>query len=133
MFNEFDPLAAKQALNTEVAINAMKREIQNILDSDVGWFDPFYELAQNALDSLEERIADATKSYRPEIRVLVNIQDNMLTVSDNGTGLTRDKYQQFLAPSFSFKSGNTRGHRGRRYFKGRVIWIKQKRTDSVKI
>ena len=33
MFNEFDPLSAKQGLNTEAAIIAMKREIQNILDS----------------------------------------------------------------------------------------------------
>jgi hypothetical protein len=112
MFNEFDPLAAKQALNTEVAINAMKRELQNILDSYVGWFDPFCELTQNALDSLEERIADTSQSFRPELRVLVDIRENVLTVSDNGTGLTKDKYQQFLAPSFSFKSGNTRGHKG---------------------
>ena len=112
MFNEFDPLAAKQALNTEVAINAMKREIQNILDSYVGWFDPFCELAQNALDSLEERIGETSESFSPALRVLINIAENTLTVSDNGTGLTKDKYQQFLAPSFSFKSGNTRGHKG---------------------
>jgi hypothetical protein len=54
-FRDFDPLAAKQSLQTEVAINAMKRELKNILDSYVGWFDPFAELIQNALDSVEQR------------------------------------------------------------------------------
>jgi len=112
MFNEFDPLEAKQGLKTEVAINAMKREIQNILDSYVGWFDPFCELTQNALDAIEERLADEDEGYQPEIRVLINLRKNTLTVSNNGIGLTRVKFEQFLAPCFSFKSGNTRGHKG---------------------
>ena len=112
MFTEFDPLAAKQSLNTEVAINAMKREIQNILDSYVGWFDPFCELTQNALDSIEERLLEADQGYQPELRVLINLKDNIITVSDNGVGLTKEKFEQFLAPCFSFKSGNTRGHKG---------------------
>ena len=38
---EFDPLAFKPAPNDEIAINAIKREIQNISDSYVGWYDPF--------------------------------------------------------------------------------------------
>jgi hypothetical protein len=111
MFSEFDPLSAKQGLNTEVAINAMKREIQNILDSYVGWFDPFCELTQNSLDSIEERLTEAHE-YQPEMRVLINLEDNTLTVSDNGMGLPKAKFEQFLAPCFSFKSGNTRGHKG---------------------
>lgn len=112
MFDEFDPLAAKQAQDTEVAINAMKREIQNILDSYVGWFDPFSELIQNALDSLDDRRNNESTDYIPEIRVLIDLAANTLSVSDNGTGLTREEYQQFLAPCFSFKSGNARGHKG---------------------
>jgi hypothetical protein len=54
-FAEFDPLKAKQTLDTEVAIKAMKRELMNILDSYVGWYDPFCELIQNALDAVEEK------------------------------------------------------------------------------
>ena len=112
MFNEFDPLSAKQGLNTEVAINAMKREIQNILDSYVGWFDPFCELTQNALDAIEERLIETSKDYQAELRVLINLKENTLTVSDNGMGLPKVEFEQFLAPCFSFKSGNTRGHKG---------------------
>lgn len=112
IIEEFDPLKAKQALDNEVAINAVKREIRNILDSYVGWFDPFCELIQNALDSLEERIKETTDDYVAKIRVIIDTYYNCVTVSDNGTGLTKEKYKQFLAPSFSFKSGRTRGHKG---------------------
>ncbi|MDO8546552.1 MAG: ATP-binding protein [Nitrospirales bacterium] len=111
-FNEFDPLKAKQAPDSEVTIRAMKRELTNILDSYVGWYDPFCELIQNALDSVEERASRGETNYVPQIRIIINIQDNSVIVSDNGVGLTKDKYEQFLAPSFSFKSGNTRGHKG---------------------
>lgn len=111
-FPEFDPLKAKQATDSEVAIKALKRELTNILDSYVGWYDPFAELIQNALDSIDEKAAVAGPEYSPLIRIIVNIQDNSVIVTDNGTGLTKEKYEQFLAPDFSFKSGNSRGHKG---------------------
>lgn len=111
-FIEFDPLSAKSIAGSEAAIAAIKREISNILDSYVGWYDPFCELIQNALDSVDERSRAGIDAYEPKIRIIVNLKDNTLTVSDNGTGLAKDKYNQFLAPSFSFKSGNTRGHKG---------------------
>ena len=53
---KFDPLAAKSEKNEEVVVKALRREIKNILDSYVGWFDPFCELIQNALDAIDERI-----------------------------------------------------------------------------
>lgn len=111
-FSDFDPLAAKQSLQTEVAINAMKRELKNILDSYVGWFDPFAELIQNALDSVEQRADREGKSYSPQIRILIDLAKDGLTVTDNGVGLDQEQYSQFLAPSFSFKTGKTRGHKG---------------------
>ena len=54
-FTQFDPLEAKQSLANEAALTSVKREIQNILDSYVGWFDPFAELIQHALDAIDER------------------------------------------------------------------------------
>jgi len=113
-FNPFDPLEAKQAINTEVAINALKREIRNILNSYVGWFDPLSELIQNSLDSIEERILMAGDDYQPKIKITINLTDNLIIVSDNGLGLNEDKFRQFLAPNFSFKDqdGSTRGHKG---------------------
>ena len=112
VFSEFDPLAAKQAINTEVAIYALKREIQNILDSYMGWYDPFSELIQNGLDAIDERVSEGEEDYKPQIWVTINVKENTLVVTDNGTGLSKEKYEQFMAPCFSFKSGNTRGHKG---------------------
>lgn len=116
-FVPFDPLAAKNTHINEAALGALKREISNILSSYVGWYDPFSELIQNALDSVEarvliERSAGTEMNYQPQVRVLIDLDANALTVSDNGIGLDKEKFEQFLAPNFSFKSGTTRGHKG---------------------
>lgn len=116
-FPAFDPLAHKSTMASDAAFDALKREISNILSSYVGWYDPFAELLQNALDAVDARReletnAGSSVGYEPHIHVLVDIDGNALTVTDNGIGLDKDKFQQFLAPNFSFKSGNTRGHKG---------------------
>lgn len=116
-FAPFDPLEFKNTKVNDAALAALKREINNILSSYVGWFDPFCELIQNALDAVEARAAleasaGTDASYRPEIQIHIDLDSNALTVSDNGIGLDKDKFEQFLAPNFSFKSGNTRGHKG---------------------
>lgn len=110
-FKPFDPLKAKSLADTEVAAIAQKREIKNILGSYVGWYDPFCELIQNSLDSIEERAAKE-QNYEPTIWITINIKNNTLSVTDNGIGLDEDKFQKFLCPDISFKSGKTRGHKG---------------------
>lgn len=117
MFTPFDPLEFKHAKVTDAAFSALRREISNILSSYVGWYDPFCELIQNALDAVDARYeyetaAGTAGTYKPLVRIIVNLDENMLTVTDNGIGLDKDKFEQFLAPNFSFKSGNTRGHKG---------------------
>jgi len=116
-FDPIDPLAFKSTAVNDAALGALKREISNILSSYVGWYDPFCELIQNSLDAVEaRRTVEATsekpESYTPRIHVLIDLERNSLTVSDNGVGLDKDKFEQFLAPNFSFKSGKTRGHKG---------------------
>lgn len=116
-FPPFDPLEFKSTKVNDAAFGALKREINNILSSYVGWYDPFCELIQNALDAVEARrqlelASGDSDSYEPTVSILINLDDNMLSVSDNGIGLDEQKFQQFLAPNFSFKSGNTRGHKG---------------------
>lgn len=116
-FSPFDPLEHRSTKATDAAFGALKREISNILSSYVGWYDPFCELIQNALDAVEarrqaEEAAGMGESYRPKISILIDLDENLLSVSDNGIGLDEQKFQQFLAPSFSFKSGKTRGHKG---------------------
>jgi len=116
-FTPFDPLTFKNTKINDAAFVALKREINNILSSYVGWYDPFCELIQNALDAVEaraaiEEAAGTGKGYVPRISIRVDLDENSLTVSDNGIGLDKEKFEQFLAPNFSFKSGNTRGHKG---------------------
>ncbi|WP_181303275.1 ATP-binding protein [Rhodanobacter sp. PCA2] len=115
-FEAFDPLECKSNKATEAALQALKREIKNILSSYVGWYDPFCELIQNALDSVELReqleLEAGNKKYQPIIKITIDIYGNELSVTDNGVGLDKDQFQQFLAPNFSFKSGQARGHKG---------------------
>jgi len=111
-FESFDPLSAKANATTEVATLAQKREIINILGSYVGWYDPFCELIQNALDSVEERSQKEGPDYTPRIWVTIDIKTNSLTVTDNGVGLDKEKFVQFLCPDISFKPPGKRGHKG---------------------
>ncbi|MHB1587396.1 MAG: ATP-binding protein [Acidiferrobacteraceae bacterium] len=116
-FVPFDPLEFKNTKVNDAALGALKREIENILSSYIGWYDPFCELIQNALDAVEaraemERSAGTKTSYSPRIKISIDLDNNSLTVTDNGIGLDKDKFEQFLAPNFSFKSGKTRGHKG---------------------
>jgi len=113
-FQPFDPLKARATADTEVAALAQKREIRNILSSYVGWWDPFSELIQNALDSVEEQSKKGVADYEPTIWITIDIRTNSLVVTDNGTGLDKERFEKFLSPDISFKSGTgkTRGHKG---------------------
>jgi Histidine kinase-, DNA gyrase B-, and HSP90-like ATPase len=116
-FTPFDPLEFKNTKINDAALGALKREIGNILSSYVGWYDPFCELIQNALDAVEARVAHEKSAgvgnqYQPRIDISIDLDGNSLTVTDNGIGLDKEKFEQFLAPNFSFKSGATRGHKG---------------------
>ncbi|WP_421825917.1 hypothetical protein [Larkinella sp.] len=111
-FDSFDPLKYKSVADTEAATKALRREIKEILGSYVGWYDPFSELIQNALDSVESRKKKNEINYEPKIRIIINLQKQNITVTDNGMGLNKSEFNQFLIPFYSFKSGETRGHKG---------------------
>lgn len=116
-FSPFDPLDFMNSKISDAALGALRRQIDNILSSYVGWYDPFCELIQNALDAVEaraaaEKAAGTKDAYKPKISIRIDLDGNALTVTDNGIGLDKEKFEQFLAPNFSFKSGNTRGHKG---------------------
>ena len=44
--------------------------------------------------------------------IMIDLENNKIAVTDNGIGFEEQKYIKFLAPNFSFKNGNTRGHKG---------------------
>lgn len=114
MFEHFDPLqlSDKTSFDESFWRERQKRNIHSILHSYVGWYDPFSELIQNALDSVDKKAAAGDKNYVPKISIRIDTPNNIITVSDNGTGLDESSFEQFLAPNVSFKDGNTRGSKG---------------------
>ena len=112
MFENFDPLSISDAAlpDESVILKRTKRSIHSILHSYVGWFDPFAELIQNAMDSVDKR---AVKDGNPKrISIVINEKDNQISVSDNGVGLDESAFLKFLAPHESFKEKGERGSKG---------------------
>lgn len=108
----WDPLDSAEATDANVLASAKKREIKNILKSYVSNYDPFSELIQNAMDAAEKR-ARAEAGVQPKIGIVIDLSENSIEVIDNGCGFEESEFRSFLAPSISFKSGNTsRGNKG---------------------
>ena len=105
----WDPL--EENLTSEVVSATIKREIKNILKSYTGWYDPFSELIQNALDALEAR-AVRDDEFTPKLWIRIDLQQNMLSVTDNGIGFSEDRFKSFLRPNVSFKKQENRGNKG---------------------
>lgn len=112
MFNNFDPLNINDVSlpDENVLLKRNKRSIHSILHSYVGWYDPFAELIQNALDSVEKRALK--EAFEKKIVIIIDEQKNQCTVSDNGVGLDENAFYKFLAPHESFKEKGERGSKG---------------------
>ena len=104
----WDPL--KEVLATELLSATLKRQIKNILKSYTGWFDPFSELIQNALDAVDNRKKE--KEFIPTIYIDINLRENIICITDNGIGFSEDQFKSFLAPNVSFKQQRDRGNKG---------------------
>lgn len=110
----FDPLDVKAAADSDFLHASRKREIRNILKSYVGFYDPFSELIQNAMDAVDERaIRLKEPKYQRHLWIEINLQTNSFSVTDNGIGFAKEQFESFLAPNVTFKSrANTRGKKG---------------------
>lgn len=110
----WDPLEIQGSATSEIVAAAKKREIKNILKSYVGFFDPFCELIQNAMDAvdlLQNQLQ--LEQYQKKLWIEIDLKRNTLTVTDNGIGFSEAQFKTFLSPSISFKnSKNTRGNKG---------------------
>ena len=104
----WDPL---ENLTSELVNTTIRRQIKNILKSYTGWFDPFSELIQNALDALDAR-KEENAQFTPKLWIQIDLEKNMLSVTDNGIGFSEDKFRNFLAPNVSFKGQENRGNKG---------------------
>jgi hypothetical protein len=112
MFNNFDPLNINDgsAPDESVILKRTKRSIHSILHSYVGWYDPFAELLQNALDAVEKKALK--EDFEKKIVIIIDEKQNQCTVSDNGVGLDGNAFYKFLAPHESFKEKGERGSKG---------------------
>lgn len=110
----WDPLDLQNGAASEIVAAASKRQIRNILKSYVGFFDPFCELIQNALDAVDTRErALKEKGYQKRIWITIDLKKNQLSVTDNGIGFSESQFKLCLTPSISFKnSAETRGNKG---------------------
>ena len=112
MFTNFDPLTISEATQSDegILLKRTKRSIHSVLHSYVGWYDPFAEMIQNALDSVEKR--SLTDEFEKKINIIIDEQQNQCTISDNGIGLDENSFRRFLAPHESFKEKGERGSKG---------------------
>jgi len=110
----WDPLHMDEnELTAEIIGARIKREISNIIKSYNGWYDPLSELIQNALDAVDERTKNEKDSnYKPTIWIKIDLQKNLISVTDDGIGFTEKKFHHFVKPSLSWKGGTTRGSKG---------------------
>ncbi len=112
VLDAWDPLAPTDD-DVDMFAAAQKREIRNILKSYTGYYDLFSEMAQNALDAVEKRSTENVTGYKPTISITIDIQDNSVSVTDNGCSMSLAQFKRFLKPNFSFKDGpGTRGSKG---------------------
>jgi hypothetical protein len=111
----WDPLENVSDLSKTLVADARRREIRNILKSYVGFFDPFAEAIQNAMDAVErrERVLGEPK-FQKRLWISIDLKRNSFSVTDNGCGFTESEFKTFLCPSVSFnKDGETtRGRKG---------------------
>lgn len=115
-YEDFDPLEiilnTEDTSRNELIKTAKKREILNILKCYTGYFDIFSELIQNSLDATE-KVWRNDNSFQSKIFIEINLQENSISVSDNGCGMNREQFEFCLAPNISFKSNeNLRGNKG---------------------
>lgn len=109
----WDPLDSVSQQSAEVVASARRREIRNILKSYVGFYDPFAEALQNAMDAVDKRKRIETGAYEPHLWISIDLRQNQLSVTDNGCGFYEEEFKTFLCPNVSFKDGETtRGRKG---------------------
>jgi hypothetical protein len=117
--NPFNPLAllgSDDAIGTDIVRNA----VREIIGSYHHPFDIFLEAFQNAVDACETQFSRSHGDYTPEIDAVIDLDQNVVEISDNGTGLSSDDIKTYFFTPFSSRKRNasaeeqtiTRGNKG---------------------
>lgn len=57
----------------QLAISSTKQQIRNILKSYVGYYDPFCELLQNAMDATDRMAHIVGDKYRKKLKIYIDL------------------------------------------------------------
>ncbi len=118
----FNPLTPPPS--EEVVLGLQQSTVANIRDSYHGRYDSFAESVQNAVDALAKRwqpwqgpgqaLPGAAPDEHPQLRVIIDCNQETVHVIDNGTGIEDEMLRQALVPNVSLKRGEAdqRGHKG---------------------
>lgn len=87
----------------QLAISSTKQQIRNILKSYVGYYDPFCELLQNAMDATDRMAFIAGNKYTKRLKIYIDLLENSIYVADNGIGFEKEQFRAFLSPNVSLR------------------------------
>lgn len=124
LLHPFNPLV--DSGNDDLHLFLAKQSIVNIIDSYQDAYDFVREPAQNATDSIEERLIrervfcpPQMPAYIPEIDVIIDLPGNKFTMIDNGWGISKEDLLRIFIPNYTVKTRleaeigqKARGHKG---------------------
>ncbi len=115
----FDPL---KYVSSEDFTSIMQGQLDGIIQSYNGKLDVFIELIQNGMDAIELRWKNwdgttppenAKPEEIPRLDIHIDVDEKMVSVTDNGVGINQEKIKRYFTPFYSVKKkGESRGHKG---------------------
>ena len=64
----------------KLAISSTKQQIRNILKSYVGYYDPFCELLQNAMDATDRMAHIVKNEYRKKLKIYIDCNSSAIRI-----------------------------------------------------
>lgn len=118
----FNPLLNHPS-DEQLRLGYEQSKVRSVIDSYHGRLDAFAEAIQNAVDAIERRWSEwvyeepdpANVDAAPNLRVIINEDENAVEVIDNGNGIEPESLVKLLEPYASDKRTSpqpTRGHKG---------------------
>jgi hypothetical protein len=119
--------AADRSSNPDIVEKRIRKRITEVVRAYRHSWDVFSELIQNSIDSINRRYKvlndpdfylydhireqyddiESDPSYEGKIKIIVDVDKNILTIKDNGTGIEKENLEDFLLPESTDKVAGT--------------------------